>query len=121
VQPNCWWRNTRPRRPTASSLRFWQRCRPAPRSDAQDAPELLKEYSEALARKLEDKTLQLDQANRALQDDIARRVTVEAALREMSRRLQEAEEAARRSINPGTARPCRCQFCRDHLCRRIAG
>ncbi|MAT04518.1 MAG: hypothetical protein CL424_05685 [Acidimicrobiaceae bacterium] len=45
------------------------------------APELLKHYSETLIRKLEEKTLQLEDANAALQADIAERERVEAALR----------------------------------------
>lgn len=43
--------------------------------------ELLKTYSEALVRKLEGKTLKLEQVNRALQEDIERREKVEKALR----------------------------------------
>jgi two-component system sensor histidine kinase UhpB len=52
---------------------------------------LLKEYSEILVRKLEERTLQLEQANRALQEVIARRDA-------LSRRLLEVQETERRSI-----------------------
>src|SRR4051794_26093781 len=43
--------------------------------------ELLREYSETLVRKLEKKTLQLEESNRSLQKDIAARELAEAALR----------------------------------------
>ncbi|MCX7361752.1 MAG: response regulator [Alphaproteobacteria bacterium] len=43
---------------------------------------LLASYSRTLIRKLEEKTLQLEEANRALERDIAERKIVEAALRE---------------------------------------
>ena len=43
---------------------------------------LLKEYSETLVRKLEGKALQLEQTNRALQEDIVRRQQAEVALHE---------------------------------------
>jgi two-component system cell cycle sensor histidine kinase/response regulator CckA len=45
-------------------------------------PGALREYSETLIRKLEQKTLQLEESNRALQKDIAAREQTEAALRE---------------------------------------
>jgi PAS domain S-box-containing protein len=44
-------------------------------------PDLLQHYSETLIRKLEEKTLQLEDANAALRADIAERTRVEAALR----------------------------------------
>ncbi len=43
---------------------------------------ILKTYSETLIRKLEEKTLQLQETNRALEQDIVERKAVEAALRE---------------------------------------
>jgi two-component system, cell cycle sensor histidine kinase and response regulator CckA len=43
---------------------------------------LLKEYSEALVRKLEQRTVQLEESNRQLQKDLAARERIEAALRE---------------------------------------
>jgi len=64
-----------------------------------DAPKgeekvLLKEYSEVLVRKLEDKALQLEKANRALTEDIARRQQAEAALQVSEERLRLAVEGA---------------------------
>ena len=47
-----------------------------------DETDLLKEYSEVLIHKLEKKVLQLEQVNRDLQEDIARRQQVEAELLE---------------------------------------
>jgi PAS domain S-box-containing protein len=54
-----------------------------------DETELLKVYSEALIRKLEEKTLQLEEANRVLQQDIVNRMAAEAALREAQVRISE--------------------------------
>jgi two-component system cell cycle sensor histidine kinase/response regulator CckA len=53
-----------------------------PKLGVGDETEQLKLYSQTLIRKLEDKSLQLADANRLLQEDIARRQAVEAALRE---------------------------------------
>src|SRR6185436_5803637 len=52
-----------------------------PKHPVGDEEELLKLYSETLIRKLEKKTLELEEANRALKQDIAERQAVEAALR----------------------------------------
>jgi len=54
---------------------------------------VLKSYSETLIRKLEEKSLQLEEANRALQLDIAERTETEARLRESitERRLLEEQ------------------------------
>ena len=54
-----------------------------------DEQGLLREYSEALVRKLEHKTLQLEESNRALQKDIAAREAVEVALRESEGRFRQ--------------------------------
>lgn len=59
-------------------------ARPAP----EDEPALLKVYSEALIRKLEEKTLQLEETNRALQRDIAERKRAEENLRESEERFR---------------------------------
>jgi hypothetical protein len=50
-----------------------------------EAHTLLKQYSETLIRKLEEKTIQLQEANRALQREVADR-------NDMARRLQESQE-----------------------------
>jgi len=52
-----------------------------PKGPVGDEKTLLKVYSETLIRKLEEKTLQLEETNRALQRDIAERKAVEAELR----------------------------------------
>lgn len=49
---------------------------------------ILKSYSETLIRKLEEKTLQLQQTNRELERDIAERKAVEATLREREAELR---------------------------------
>jgi two-component system cell cycle sensor histidine kinase/response regulator CckA len=56
---------------------------------------LLREYSEALVRRLEHKTLQLEETNRALQKDIAARTVAEEALRQSSEKLRRTEEQLR--------------------------
>jgi two-component system, cell cycle sensor histidine kinase and response regulator CckA len=48
----------------------------------------LKIYSETLIRKLEEKTLQLEQSNQALQQDIAERTRMEESLRESEERFR---------------------------------
>jgi PAS domain S-box-containing protein len=53
-----------------------------------DEKELFKVYSETLIRKLEEKTMQLEEANRALQQDIAERRRTEEAWRESENRLR---------------------------------
>lgn len=53
---------------------------------------LLQEYSELLIRKLEQRTLQLEEANRRLQEDIAARERVERALRESEERFRQLAE-----------------------------
>ncbi|OIR05173.1 blue-light-activated protein [mine drainage metagenome] len=53
-----------------------------------DNSELLKVYSQTLIRKLEGKTIQLEDANRALQRDIGDRKTAEISLRETEQRFR---------------------------------
>jgi PAS domain S-box-containing protein len=60
---------------------------PAPRSPTGDEKALLKVYSETLIRKLEEKSLQLEEANRALQLDIAKSRQMEAQIRQTSNLL----------------------------------
>jgi two-component system cell cycle sensor histidine kinase/response regulator CckA len=57
-----------------------------------DDETVLKSYSETLIRKLEEKSLQLEEANRALQLDIAERTRTEAMLRESEERIREIAE-----------------------------
>jgi signal transduction histidine kinase/DNA-binding response OmpR family regulator len=53
-----------------------------------DQGTVLEQYNRTLIRKLERRTLQVEEANRALERDIAARVEVEAALRQRDARLQ---------------------------------
>jgi two-component system, cell cycle sensor histidine kinase and response regulator CckA len=102
---------------------------------AQDGEEkvLLKEYSEVLIRKLETKIFQLDEANRALQQDMTERKRAEQALRESEERhrtilterkravaaLRESEEQFRAMFEVAAREP---EDVRDHrlLGRRAA-
>ena len=59
-----------------------------PRLPFDDDPSQLKLYSETLVRKLEQKTLLLEQTNQQQQLDIARRIRAEQALRDREERLQ---------------------------------
>ncbi|HEY9248011.1 MAG TPA: response regulator, partial [Rariglobus sp.] len=59
-----------------------------------DEKALLKVYSETLIRKLEEKTLQLEESNRALQADIAARSRAEESLRESEERFRATFEQA---------------------------
>jgi len=61
----------------------------APRAFAAGDDGLLREYSETLIRKLEEKTLQLEETNRSLQQDIAAREVAERALRESEERFRQ--------------------------------
>ena len=69
-----------------------------PKHAVADEKALLKVYSETLIRKLEEKTLQLEEANRTLQNDIAERRVMETALRESEARLATATAAGRIGI-----------------------
>lgn len=62
-----------------------------PRTQAGDE-EVLKSYSETLIRKLEEKMLQLEETNKALQQDIAERKVAEEKLRESEERFRELAE-----------------------------
>lgn len=57
--------------------------------------DLLELYSETLIRKLEEKTLELKETNRALQEDISQREAVERKLRQNEALLRIAGQAAR--------------------------
>ncbi len=59
-----------------------------PRNPAGDENALLKVYSETLIRKLEEKTVQLEEANRALQRDVGQRRIAEVSLRETEQRFR---------------------------------
>ncbi|MBS0633661.1 MAG: response regulator [Verrucomicrobia bacterium] len=65
-----------------------------PRHQTGDEKELLKVYSETLIRKLEEKTLQLEEANGALERDIAARKRMEENLRESEQRFRTTFEQA---------------------------
>ncbi|MBS0663611.1 MAG: response regulator [Verrucomicrobia bacterium] len=65
-----------------------------PRHQTGDEKELLKVYSETLIRKLEEKTLQLEETNRALEKDIAARKRIEESLRESEQRFRTTFEQA---------------------------
>ncbi|MEI9941127.1 MAG: response regulator [Pseudomonadota bacterium] len=54
--------------------------------------DLLQEYSETLIRKLEEKSLQLEDSNRALQHDIAAREAVAKQLRDTEEQLRHAQK-----------------------------
>lgn len=55
---------------------------------APDHEAVLREYSETLIRKLEEKTIQLEESNRTLQQDIQTRLLIEAQLRESEERFR---------------------------------
>lgn len=65
-----------------------------PHHAAGDEENLLKVYSEILIRKLEEKTIQLEEANAALQQDIEARKRAEIALRESEERFRATFEHA---------------------------
>jgi PAS domain S-box-containing protein len=59
-----------------------------PHQPVGDEGALLKQYSETLIRKLEEKSLQLEETNRSLESDIAARERAEVALRESEKRFR---------------------------------
>ncbi len=65
----------------------------SPKTPVGDEKELLKVYSETLIRKLEEKTLQLEESNRALQQDIASRKKAEDALRLLNSAVLQTKES----------------------------
>ena len=65
-----------------------------PKHQIGDEKALLKVYSESLIRKLEEKTLQLEQANQALQHDIVERRRTADSLRESEERFRATFEQA---------------------------
>jgi diguanylate cyclase (GGDEF)-like protein/PAS domain S-box-containing protein len=87
-----------------------------PKSLVEDEKVLLKVYSEVLIRKLEEKTLQLEQSNRALQEDIAERVRAEKALHESERRFSNMM-ADIQLASVMLDREGRITYCNDYLLR----
>ncbi len=70
-----------------------ERGAPTPSSRAPaGGDDMLREYSETLIRKLEQKSLELEESNRVLQRDIAAREKAEQALRESESRLRQAQK-----------------------------
>ncbi len=72
----------------------------APHEPMLDETEYYKEYNATLIRKLEDKVLQLEQANSALELDIAERKQAEEALRESQKRVALLASLLERSSQP---------------------
>ena len=66
----------------------------APREPLEEEPVYLKQYSERLVKKLEDKMLQLEEANRALERELTERKRAEEALRESQRFIKEIADTA---------------------------
>jgi PAS domain S-box-containing protein len=64
----------------------------APHLPEGDEEVLLREYSETLVRKLEQKTIQLEETNRSLEKDIAARERAEAALRDTEEKFRQLVE-----------------------------
>ncbi|MDA3872710.1 MAG: response regulator [Kiritimatiellae bacterium] len=63
-----------------------------PEEDKKGDTHVLQEYSETLIRKLEQKTLQLEQTNRELQNELEERKRTEATIREQAELLDAANE-----------------------------
>ncbi len=86
---------------------------PSPAGDTPDtADTLLREYNQALVRKLESKTLQLEAANRALQQDIAARKVSEQRIQHLNR-VYSILSAINQSISrEGTPQTILAEACR---------
>ncbi len=69
-------------------------ARPAMTPPVADEKELLKVFNETLIRKLERKSLQLQEANRRLEADVAERIRAEESLRESEERFRATFEQA---------------------------
>jgi len=65
---------------------------------AQEETAYFKEYNAVLIRKLEDKLVQLEQANQALQAEVAERQRAQETLREYTERLEEMVEERTREL-----------------------
>lgn len=65
-----------------------------PRTTGRDDTAVMESYSRLLIRKLEEKTLQLEQANRALQEDVAMRRAAEESLRASQAAMAVAQSIA---------------------------
>jgi diguanylate cyclase (GGDEF)-like protein/PAS domain S-box-containing protein len=87
-----------------------------PKDHVPDEKVLLKVYSERLIHKLEEKTLQLEQANRALQLDIAERERIEQVLHESERRFSNMM-ADIQLASVMLDREGRITYCNDYLLR----
>ena len=76
----------------------------APREPTEEEEVYLKEYNEALVRKLEDKMLQLEEANRELEREVAKRARAETKIRQKAEDLA-LINALNRAINQGDSLP----------------
>jgi two-component system, cell cycle sensor histidine kinase and response regulator CckA len=63
------------------------------REPSEDETGILREYSQTLIRKLEEKMLQLEESHRRLQQDMAARESAEVALRESEERFRQLAES----------------------------
>ncbi len=95
----------KPAEPMAFLLELRAALQPAPAEAASDQTNgpgdemaWLREYSGVLLRKLQQKVSQLEETNRALENDMLARAAAEAALRELSGRLLRLQDEERRRI-----------------------
>jgi CheY-like chemotaxis protein len=72
------------------------------REPAEEEVVFFKEYNEVLIRKLEDKLVQLEKANRALEREIAERRQAEADIARASRELQRSHDDLERRVRERT-------------------